>query len=64
MISLDQLKKLLGNLSIDINSQFVRQNLGKDGKGKIKVNVNGSRKEEDCRMHNRKRMLHNTRSTI
>lgn len=43
-----------------MRSQSVRHNLSKVGKGKTRLNVNGSRKEQDPMMEVRKRMLYLT----
>ena len=47
-----------------MSSQSIRINLSKDRKGKIKVKVNGSRKEKGLGMQKRKKMWHHKRSLM
>jgi len=64
MMSLGHLRRLLENLNIVMNRQSIRMNLSKDGKGKIKVKVNGSRKEKGLRIQKRKKMWHHKRISM
>ena len=61
MMILGHLKKSFGSWSTIMSKQSVRQNLSSVAKGKTRLKVNESWKEQDPRMQVRKRMLYLTR---